>query len=132
MIIMNNNNDEVSQALNEVIKALNQSIEQQKEEQQKQKVLEEFSIFKDQPINKQLSILQVFLFRTRCELYSLAEQYKIKCAELNALKKGLNRKFNDQQKQINEIVDFCNGLKIVGYEDEYGNIIEEEDDKDDD
>lgn len=73
--------------------------------------------------------------KTRCEMYSLAESIKNLSARIDFLEGYLNKQFRTFEKQVNEIVSFCNGLTIVGYEDENGNVVdypkEESDDETD-
>ena len=68
--------------------------------------------------------MKAFLMKTRCEMYSLAEKIKSLNARIDFLEGYLNKQFKTFEKQVNEIISFCNGLTIVGYEDEDGNIVD--------
>lgn len=76
--------------------------------------------------------MKAFLMKTRCEMYSLAEGIKSLNARIDFLEGYLNKQFKTFEKQVNEIISFCNGLTIVGYEDEDGNIVDYPEEESDD
>lgn len=103
---------------------INNLLKQIDEMRQRQQPPHSTSVTIDGTTEEQLKKMKAFLMKTRCEMYSLAEGIKSLNARIDFLEGYLNKQFKTFEKQVNEIISFCNGLTIVGYEDEDGNIVD--------
>ena len=103
-------------------------IEEMKNKYNQQKENENATIsFKGKTIEEQLKMMQAFLFNTRCEVLTATKELELLNGRISFLESYLAKQFKTYEKEINEIIEFCNNLTIVGYEDEEGNIVELED-----